>query len=292
MPIVVSIPRVNIWDIEEGVQKILTATRRSVTYPERLVLDFAGCSFLSAEAAALIASIFLERTRRGHDTHLDIGGADLDVRRYLQQIGLLKLCGVEAKGGSAGSSLPLRLMNRLDKEQVLSYVDQEIMDRDEMPAMTVPLKKEIRRAFFEVIGNIFYHSGSPVGAIVCGQIYPKINEVQIIFLDRGVGVARKVRSCVEAIGDDVKAIEWALQQGTSTLSTGTLSRGLGLYLLREFVRVNGGQFRMYANSAFFEEGPAIHGRRSMALPLQGTLIDLRIKIRQDVEYGFIEDFQS
>jgi anti-sigma regulatory factor (Ser/Thr protein kinase) len=208
----------------------------------------------------------------------------------LRKIGLLRLCDPEAGESPSGSSLPLLIVTSLDKPRILGYIDDELMSREEMPTMTKSLQKEIRRAFFEVIGNVFYHSGSAIGAIVCGQVYPKANEIQVTFLDRGIGLAAKVRSCVDGIEGDGIAIEWALQRGTSTLATGTQSRGLGLYLLRQFVRANEGEFRIYANGAHLEQKPQGVYSGSLSPQLRGTLVDLRIKVRPDVEYGFPDDF--
>jgi anti-sigma regulatory factor (Ser/Thr protein kinase) len=292
MPIRIPVPQVNKWDVGGGVQKILAATHRAATTPEPLILDFAGCSFLSAEATALLASIFLDRKRRGFSTELNLAFVHADVGRHLDRTGLLWLCETGAGLSPSGSSLPLLTTEVLDRERILRYIDQELMGREQMPTMTARLQKDIRQAFFEVIGNIFYHSGSPIGAIVCGQIYPKANEIQVTFLDRGVGVAAKVRSCVNGIDGDGRAIGWALRRGTSTLATASLSRGLGLFLLREFIRANGGQFRIYANGAYLEETRGTPSRGSLDPPLKGTLVDLRIKIRWDVRYGFPDDFQN
>lgn len=291
MPIRVSIPQVNKWDVAGGVQSILAATHRYAASPDTLILDLSQSLFLSAEATALLASIFLDRQERRFPTRIEMAAAHAYVRRYLRQIGFLSLCDLEPKSVPPGSSLPLFVTRTLDKERVLRYIDEELMGRHEMPTMRERLRKDIRGAIFEVIGNVFYHSGSAIGAIVCGQIYPKANEIQVTFLDRGIGVAAKVRSCVDGIEGDGKALEWALQRGNSTLASGTLSRGLGLYLLREFIRANEGKFMIYANGAYFEETSRITNRGSIDPPLRGTLVDMRIKIRRDVEYGFAEEFE-
>ena len=290
MPIRVSIPRVNMWDVRGGVQRILAATHKYTNSREPLVFDLKECSFLSAEATALLASRLVSRQMKGLETQLDLAAVPRGVLRNLSRMGLLELCGASGRWVPRGSSLPLLITKQLDRERILQYIDTELMGRQQMPTMTERLQRSIRQAFFEVIGNVFYHSTSPVGAIVCGQIYPKAEEIQVTFLDRGIGVAAKVCSCIDGIRDEREAIEWALQRGTSTLSTGTQSRGLGLYLLRDFIRANEGQFRIYANGAYVEETPGARNRGYMEPTLKGTLVDLRINIRPDVSYGFIEEF--
>jgi len=289
MPIRISIPRVNMWDVGGGVQKILAATSKYTNSRESLVFDLTDCSFLSAEATALLASIIVGRQKKGLETQLHLADVPRGVLRTLSRMGLLELCEASARFVPRGSSLPLLITEHLDRERILQYIDNEVMSRPQMPTMTERLQRSIRQAFFEVIGNVFYHSTSPVGALVCGQIYPKAKEIQVTFLDRGIGVAAKICSCNDGIRNEAEAIEWALQRGTSTLSTGAQSRGLGLYLLRDFIRANEGQFRIYANGAYLEETPGTRNCGYMEPPLKGTLIDLRINIRPDVSYGFMEE---
>ena len=109
-----------------------------------------------------------------------------------------------------------------------------------------------------------------------------------MFYDAGIGVARCVRSVQTELPTDSSAIEWALEKGTSTLLSADEPRGLGLYLLREFIRANGGEFHIYANHGVVAEKGGKRERGKLRHPLFGTLIDMRIKIRSDVKYSFTQ----
>ena len=87
-----------------------------------------------------------------------------------------------------------------------------------------------------------------------------------------------------SIGSDEKAIEWALRRGTSTLASESVSRGLGLYLLRKFLEVNEGDFRIYSNLGSVQEIAGKQHLQKLEYPIEGTLIDLRINIRNDLKY--------
>jgi hypothetical protein len=81
---------------------------------------------------------------------------------------------------------------------------------------------------------------------VCGQRYPKIKELKLTIVDFGVGIPSNVRLYKkhERRPDQLPApscMEWAFQNGTSTKQGDTAEpRGLGLDLLHDFMRNNGG----------------------------------------------------
>jgi len=262
---------------------------------EQICFNFKKCGFISAEGIALLAGLKFLRDVQGYQTTIDENTIRKKVRIVLERSGFLGLFGSEqfdVKGtlGDAATTLPIYRRQNLDKNGIVSYIDTKILSRTEMPDMSELLRKEIRKAFFEIFSNIFTHSKSPIGGIVCGQIFPRDKKIQIVFYDAGVGIAQNVRNFQLSIRSDEEAIEWSLRKGTSTLSSESVSRGLGLYLIRMFLKANGGEFRIYANKGAVME---FNGRReikSLLSPIKGTLIDMRIIIRNDIKYTlFSED---
>ena len=282
----VEIPQVDMYAGVMGVKSILEALDPVFDGHEPVTFSFSNCHFISAEGIALITGMKLLRDSKGFLTEIDINSIDHRVKLLLSRSQLLGLFGCEPSLLGVGNTLPIYTQSELCKDGILSYIDNEVLRRTEMPEMSEDLRKEVRRAFFEVFGNIFYHSQSPIGGLVCGQVYPNSKEIQIVFYDVGVGIAGRIREVQRSIKWDTEAIEWALRRGTSTLSNSSESRGLGLFLLRQFLFVNGGVLNIYANKGTVTE---IKGKRICSiLPrnLRGTLIDMRIRVRNDVRYGF------
>lgn len=102
--------------------------------------------------------------------------------------------------------------------------------------------------------------------------------------DAGLGLVQRVQTRGFAKNSPAEAIEWALQRGNST-SLDPHPHGLGLYLLREFIKVNGGDFRIYANNGHYGEDSGTPSRQVLQAALPGTLIELRFMIRDDVTYA-------
>jgi hypothetical protein len=149
--------------------------------------------------------------------------------------------------------------------------------------MSGGLAREVRRSLCELFTNIFLHADSLFGGIALGQYYPLKKQVQICVCDGGVGMVNKVQKAGFATATPCDAIQWALAYGHSTLPNGRPG-GLGLFLLREFVKKNGGSFRIYANTGFFREEAGIPEASELAAAFPGTLIELRLNLRDDVGY--------
>lgn len=283
----IRIPQINLWEKKEGIEKLLEVFQTSFPEEGMITFCFNDCKFISSEAIAILSGIKLLRDSTGLLTNIAMRTIDLEVRNFLNNSRFLKMFLPNSVADSS-TSLPIYVQQDFSKEGILQYIDKEIIERSEMPEMSEELRKEIRRAFFEIFGNVFTHSESEIGGLVCGQVYPKIKKIQIVFYDAGVGIAKRVKETQSEFQEkqDKEAIEWALMRGTSTSSSTEQSRGLGLYLIRQFLKVNEGEIRIYANTGYFEEKNGKTNFGFLTFALDGTLIDLRINIRNDVKYGF------
>lgn len=260
--------------------------------PATVELDFSSCSFLSAEAVAILAGLFF--FRKTTNGRIVLAGDTITgrLRDNLWKMGFLELFGSDRCSAPA-NSLPIYRQSRHDHGAIVRCIEQVIMGRPEMPTMSIGLAKEIRRSFVELFDNIFNHSGSPIGGLVCGQVYPHRKLLQVTFYDAGVGLSRNVRNTILGIADDPTAISWALQPGNSTLSApGSEPRGLGLYWIREFLKVNGGELQVYANSGYYRERGATHDSRQTQTELLGTLVDLRIRIQPGALYQLTSEARN
>ncbi len=288
---VVRVPRVGLGPSDQIHQ--LVASLYPYWTVSGVALDFSGCSFLAAEAVAVLAGFTWFRGSRGLQTQLLVDSMSAGVRKNLWKMGFLELFGGHPCS-YPDNSLPLYRQDlRYDGPDIMKYIKREVMSRPEMPMMSKGLSKEIRRSFVEIFGNVFYHSRSAIGGLVCGQVYPNRKEIQLTFFDAGVGIGAKVRAHVKGIPDDPAAIRWALERGTSTLAISEgHPRGLGLYLLRQFLKLNGGELRVYANGGCYRECRDQNRAVVFDPPLNGTLMDLRIRVEKGVSYRLSDEAED
>ena len=76
-----------------------------------------------------------------------------------------------------------------------------------------------------------------------------------------------------------------LEEGNSTKNS---PGGLGLYLLREFVKSNGGSLRILANTGYYTQNGTKTTARSLNVSYPGTLIQVGLLIRPDEVYTINE----
>ena len=268
--------RRDVW----GMTKFLDRLAPFWNNRSRVILDLSTCTFLNAEGAAILAAFVLHRQECGHQTRIDWETVSSDIRRQLGRWELTELFGVNNHPWT-DNAIPLFHQKRLDGGAVEEYISSVIRAGDNMPAMTPLLVKETNRALCELFVNIFEHANSPCGGLAIGQYYPHVKQVQICVCDLGVGLAEKVQRAGHAPDCCGMAIRWALEEGNSTKSG---LGGLGLFMLREFVKLNGGSLRLLANTGYYVQSGANQNSQSLTTSFPGTLIQIGLLIRPDEVY--------
>lgn len=162
------------------------------------------------------------------------------------------------------------------------YIDNEFINREEIPQMSHALLKKFRESVFEIFNNSQFHSGTELGVFSCGQFFPNRNRLNFIVADLGIGIRKKV---CDHLGFDIspeQAIEWATQE-THTTKIDTPG-GLGLKLLRDFIDLNGGRIQIVSDSGYWrrENRSTITGR--LDHPLPGTAVSLEINTADASSY--------
>jgi anti-sigma regulatory factor (Ser/Thr protein kinase) len=245
-----------------------------------VLLDLTSCGFLNAEGAAILAAFVVHRRTWGGSTGLDWDTASYDLKRQLGRWRLTELFGRENFPWT-DNAIPLLHQERLDGPSVIEHISTVIRAGENMPATTPDLQREINKALCELFVNIFEHAGSACGGLAIGQYYPIKKQVQFCVCDVGVGLVSKVQSAGFGLNCCSDAIRWALQEGNSTKQG---PNGLGLYLLQEFVKLNGGSLRILANTGHYHQKKAHTLAESLSVSFPGTLIQLGLLIRPGEVY--------
>ena len=241
-----------------------------------IMFDFSACSFLSAQAGILLANLALSRRQKGWITNVDWDSVELSVYERLVEWNLADILDGEDQAAT-DQAVPFLHQHRPKWESVVEFVDRcMIHGQATIRGLRAGLRKEVRSCFCELFFNVFRHSESPVGGTALCQLEPTENRFHVCVCDAGIGIVGRVQSSGFGLGSPTAAIKWALERGHSTW-LGPVPAGLGLYLLREFVKINGGSFRIYANNGYYGEdaGNAVEAYMFSGYP--GTLVELRLK---------------
>jgi len=249
-----------------------------------VVLDFGSCLFLSAEGAAILAAFTLRRNADERKTLVDWATVQPKLLKQLRRWQFADLFGHEPFPWT-GRAIPICHQSTLDSDQLVAYICTYVHQCRNMPQMTDKLAKKVRESICEVFTNVFHHANSPCGGVAVGQMYPNAKIVQICVCDAGKGVARRVIEAGHAFSRHSDAIAWSLQEGTTTRIDRTgPPGGLGLFLLRSFVKLNGGSLRIIANRGFLHEQAGTQTLEALSSEMPGTLFQVKLLVRDDVTY--------
>jgi hypothetical protein len=168
-----------------------------------------------------------------------------------------------------------------ESEETTEWIKKEIFPYIEIKNLV--LKKKIVENIWEIIQNGIIHSNSNTGISCCGQIYPKRRYFEVAFYDAGVGIANKIKEYLGQMRnlEDSEYIEWALGKGNTTLNQA--NAGLGLYFLREFLKINQGNFQIISGKGFLGHiNSQAEEKSNLGNFLNGTLVNIRINISESM----------
>lgn len=202
------------------------------------------------------------------------------IHKYLHQVGFEFLRGhcPEIPDFNEECIIKLKFFNGSEEEveeQALEWINKDILKF--ISSIDKMLKRKIVNNIWEIIQNSLLHSENLNGISACGQLYPKKKYFELAFYDFGIGIPGKIKKhfISKLCLNDCECIKWAMDKGNSTKNVP--NAGMGLYFLREFIKMNGGYFQLISNSGFLGH---IHSSYEDMVRLHnlsdGTLVNIRI----------------
>ena len=214
----------------------------------QFLFDFSQCAFLAQNGVAFIGGLIRTIEQRGGGVALDWGTLRSDIKMNLAQNGFLSVF----QGGMGpweGNSIPYREDPELDKDGLVEYLADRWLGRDWVH-LSDGLRYALAARVCEIYVNAFEHSDSRVGVFSCGQHYPRLRMVRLTAVDFGVGIPCNVRGFARNQSIHASsAMKWAFQRGTTT-RPGSSGGGVGLDLLKELVRLNGGALQVFSHEGY------------------------------------------
>jgi len=244
-----------------------------------VTFDFSRCGFLRQNAVAFIAGLAHLIKRRSGVATFNWDSMREDIRTNLGKNGFLTTFG---HGGSfwTGNTIPYREDLVFDKKNIIDYLKIDWLGRGWV-SVSNGLRDAIVGTVLEIYINAFEHSESPVGISSCGQHYPNLHVLKLSVVDFGVGIPSNVRFFFKdnprvEIFNATACLKWAFERGTTTKPNGT-SRGMGLDLLKEFVKLNKGRLEIFSHEGYAlidETRETFVNRRTF---FEGTLVNITFR---------------
>jgi len=156
------------------------------------------------------------------------------------------------------------------------YLQKDLLSAQHIPQMSERLTKKINESLLELFDNAVAH-GECVNIFSCGQYYPIHKALDFTVVDIGTTIQENVNNYLRENCSATEAIDWAVKDGNTT-KIGSIPGGLGLYLIREFLKINKGKIQIISSDGFWEEtnGKVIVKKYSNAFP--GTIVNIEFNI--------------
>jgi len=260
--VVEQLGRIDLTD--DGVAKLIALAARLDALPEAAVT--VETDFAYNGAFAVLEALRLRAAARG--TTLSVRMPQGEYTRPFTAV-----VGFGCPGSGGATTIPIRRFTADDSAAIGGFLLDEWVRRARR--LSSVECQYVVGPVAEIFANGLTHARSAVGVLACGQFFPAKEHLHLSVVDLGItipGSLAAARGRREESIDASRAVAWAFEPGHSTLQT---SRGLGLAILRTFIRESGATLRVYSGRASVR----IHGdswEAHAARRFPGTLIDLEL----------------
>ena len=248
------------------------AIRRAQSH-ERVVLDFSSFNEMYLNEAVLIGGLITSIRSRGGA--VELRALNPDVSKFFTRLGILPLGG-RTGGSPPQGAIPFQHNPIQDQKAILAYLEGRWLGTNAI-SMSDRLRGQILGTVWETYANAFEHANSAIGVVAAGSFHRnRVNpRLTLSVLDLGEGIPTKVRRHFNNRPLAAsRALQWAFEEGTTT---GSGPRGLGLSILKDFLKVNNGMLRVLSNDGYviFKDGK--ESFRTLTWNFPGTLINIVIE---------------
>lgn len=248
-PRTIYISRLN--DEIEDFEKLFRIYDQVFKSNEDIVLDFSKCSFFRHNAVAFLGGIIRKTLGQNRNVSVNMESIPIKVKENLINNGFFNEMGlIKEERNSPGNSIPYKEMQELDDEFVVGYLNDKWLGRGWIN-ISEELANEIIGNVYEIFTNAFEHSESKHGVFICGQRYPKLNQLRFTLVDFGKGIPKNVKEYLDDPHMPVEtALRWAMVKRNSTRRNTEYEGGLGLDVLGSFIENNHGKLEIYSEEGY------------------------------------------
>jgi hypothetical protein len=247
-----------------------------------ILLNMSAANWVDANMCAPLGSILYDASRRLNMVQFE--HIQPDVKRIFQKNSFLSYYGHDKKLDSYGTTIQYQRFERKDDRFFGAYIEQHFKNKA-IPDMSSALRKKFWESIFELFSNAVIHSETELGIFTCGQYFPKKDHIDFAIADLGIGISQTLINKKGLRFSAEDAIDWAMQ-GANTTKTGSIPGGLGLKLLREFIRLNRGRIQVVSHTGYWEQRTDGNvEKKTLPFPFPGTVVNIEINTADSNSYA-------
>lgn len=266
----------------QGFSTLVNLSERIISMKyNSIVLDLKNANWVDANMCAPMGAILYRASRQSNMVQFE--NIPIEVKRIFQKNGFLSHYGHSRKPDEWGTTIQYQRFEPKDDRFFSAYIAHHFKNKA-IPEMSTALRKKFWESIFELFSNAVIHSETKMGIFTCGQFFPRKDHILFTIADLGIGIPQTLLNKKGIILNPEDAIGWAME-GRNTTKTGPIPGGLGLKLLRDFIRVNGGRIQAVSVSGYWEQctdGSVI--KKTLDYPFPGTVVNIEINTADSHSY--------
>ncbi len=246
-----------------------------------IVFDFIDCRWFDANLLAAFGALI--DNLESNFNNINIRNLDIRVESIFKKNGFYSIIKGARSIDHWGTTIKYQKFKTVDEILFSKYLDSELFTKKSMPKMSSGLNKRIKENIFEIFNNAIIHSGCEY-IYTCGQYFHKRERIDLSIVDIGKTIRYNVKEFLNKNISGIDAIQWATEESNTT-RIGEIPGGLGLKLLREFLKMNKGKLQIISDNGFWEENDeGIIEKRETNTCFPGTIVNIEINTGDEEEY--------
>lgn len=238
-----------------------------------VVIDLSNATRLDANMCAPLGAILYRISSRLNQVAFE--NIPHSVEHILRKNGFLSFYGQPKKVAEWDTTIQFNRFEQKDDRFFGAYIETHFKNKA-IPQMSEALRKKFWESVFELFSNAVIHSETELGIFTCGQYFPQHDRVEFAIADLGVGIRSNLLAKKNVNLSSEAAINWAME-GQNTTKTGAIPGGLGLKLLREFIKYNRGRIQVVSQEGYWEQlADASIKMNALSYAFPGTVVNMEI----------------
>lgn len=237
-----------------------------------IILDFSRCNRLDPFGLVILAGIY--RTLRARRLPCTIAIETMSDHVYTRFI----------ESGCAYHLIQQPKSHRAlfrhdlveNHDAIIRYLKEDWLTSADI-TMSELLRNEFISRLWEIYANAFEHGDSQYGVYTCGERADD-DTLLLTVADFGGGIpANAATNLGRSYVSGEEALSWAFTRGTTTVKNQRYPRGLGLDLIKDFVRLNDGSVEIFSHHGHGIVTSTDERFRSLLPWISATVVQMRIR---------------
>lgn len=261
------------------------ASQLKCGYYKQLIIDLGKVTFIAANQFAILGCIFDTYLSKYSNTELYFKNMCPTIQTIIQKNGFGKHFGLGTIPDQFNTVIPYKIFTVNEIKEYESYLTLKLFSRSDLPQMTNAFKHMIQDYLLEVFKNVSDHTSSKY-VYSCGQFFPKSSMLYFTIVDNGETIPYNVEHFFIKNNDTPpdNCLKWALQEGTTTSNTDS-PRGIGLFLIKQFIQSNRGKLCIISGAENYEFSSHKERYIKLSSTFPGTIVTLAFNLSDSSFYS-------